>query len=115
MSALTQGRTSIVISHDVAMIRGLDRVVWLEDGQIVEDGAPSELAAAADSRFARWIRSQADEAGSVPSRPVEVTPAPTALPAEAGPRPPVLPADAGPRPTEPPTVGSSPRYAGASS
>lgn len=115
VSALTQGRTSIVISHDVAMIRGLDRVVWLEDGQIVEDGAPSELAAAADSRFARWIRSQADEAGSVPSRPVEVTPAPTALPAEAGPRPPVLPEDAGPRPTEPPTVGSSPRYAGASS
>ena len=93
VSALTQGRTSIVISHDVAMIRGLDRVVWLEDGQIVEDGAPSELAAAADSRFARWIRSQADEAGSVPNRPVDVIS----------------------RPTVPPTVGTPQRYAGASS
>ncbi len=67
VSALTRGRTSIVISHDVAMIRGLDRVVWLEDGRIVEDGAPSDLAAAADSRFSRWIRSQTDETGSAPT------------------------------------------------
>ncbi|UVI35577.1 ABC transporter ATP-binding protein [Brevibacterium spongiae] len=125
VSALTTGRTSIVISHDVAMIRGLDRVVWLEDGRIVEDGAPSELAADEGSRFARWIRSQADEAKSVPEPTQAVVSADTApeedtLPNGAAPRSSApaagpVPAAAGPRPTAPPTVGNAPVYVGASS
>lgn len=61
VSALTEGRTSIVITHDVAMIRDLDRVVWLEDGQIVEDGSPSALATAPGTRFAAWMQSQAED------------------------------------------------------
>lgn len=64
VAALTQGRTSIVITHDVSMIRDLDRVVWLEGGRIVEDGTPASLAADAGTRFARWIRSQAEETSS---------------------------------------------------
>lgn len=61
VSILTEGRTSIVITHDVAMIRDLDRVVWLEDGQIVEDGSPNALAAAPGTRFAAWMQSQAED------------------------------------------------------
>lgn len=40
------------------MIRGLDRLLWLEDGRIVEDGSPAELLAAPDSRIAHWARAQ---------------------------------------------------------
>ncbi|MDN5635244.1 MAG: hypothetical protein L0G36_06330, partial [Brevibacterium sp.] len=42
-------------------IRDLDRVLWLEDGQIVEDGAPNELAADPGTRVAEWMRSQAGD------------------------------------------------------
>lgn len=59
---LTEGRTGIVITHDAAMVRGLDRVVWLEDGRIVEDGSPAELAADPTTRVAAWLRDQAEEA-----------------------------------------------------
>ena len=61
VSALTKGRTSIVITHDVGMIRDLDRVVWLEDGEIVEDGSPNSLAADPGTRFAAWMQSQAED------------------------------------------------------
>ncbi|MGO2153316.1 MAG: ATP-binding cassette domain-containing protein, partial [Brevibacterium aurantiacum] len=68
VSMLTEGRTSIVITHDLAMIRGLDRVLWLEDGQIVEDGSPSELAGNPGTRVAEWMRTQAEDSqmGNIP-------------------------------------------------
>jgi len=70
--ALTEGRTGIVITHDVAMVRGLDRVVWLEDGRIVEDGSPQDLAADPTSRVAQWMRDQAEDtvSGGVSQEPV---------------------------------------------
>lgn len=55
---LTEGRTTLAITHDLSMIRGLDRLLWLEDGRIVEDGSPAELLAAPDSRIAHWARAQ---------------------------------------------------------
>ncbi|WP_309131406.1 ABC transporter ATP-binding protein [Brevibacterium sp.] len=58
VQSLTEGRTSLVITHDVSMIRGLDRILWLEDGTIVEDGPPNSLAADPGSRFARWLWTQ---------------------------------------------------------
>ncbi|MBM6589470.1 ABC transporter ATP-binding protein [Brevibacterium sp. RIT 803] len=61
VSKLTEGRTSIVITHDLAMIRDLDRVLWLEDGQIVEDGSLSDLASDPNTRIARWMRTQAED------------------------------------------------------
>lgn len=68
VSMLTEGRTSIVITHDLAMIRGLDRVLWLEGGQIVEDGSPSELAGNPGTRVAEWMRTQAEDSqmGNIP-------------------------------------------------
>jgi ATP-binding cassette subfamily B protein len=58
LETLTDGRTTLAITHDLAMIRGLDRLLWLEDGRIVEDGSPAELLAAPDSRIAHWARAQ---------------------------------------------------------
>lgn len=61
VSALTTGRTSIVITHDLSMLRDLDRVVWLDGGRIVEDGSPDTLAGDPRTRFATWVRAQENE------------------------------------------------------
>lgn len=55
---LTEGRTTLAITHDLSMIRGLDRLLWLEGGRILEDGAPAELLADPGSRIARWAQTQ---------------------------------------------------------
>lgn len=54
----SRGRTTIAVTHDIATLIGLDRVVWLEQGQIVEDGDPRVLAQDPDSRFAQWLATQ---------------------------------------------------------
>ncbi len=40
-----QGRTLLCVTHDVSETRDFDRVLVIEDGLIVEDGAPAQLAA----------------------------------------------------------------------
>lgn len=62
LQELTRGRTTIAITHDLAMIAGLDRIVWIEQGSVVEDGSPAELAADPTSRFARWVSAQTEAA-----------------------------------------------------
>jgi ABC-type multidrug transport system fused ATPase/permease subunit len=46
LARLLAGRTSLVIAHRLSTIRGADRVVVLEAGRVVEQGAPAELRAA---------------------------------------------------------------------
>jgi ATP-binding cassette subfamily B protein len=46
-----QGATLLCVTHDVSETMGFDRVLVVEAGQIVEDGAPHTLAAAPGSRF----------------------------------------------------------------
>ncbi|GAA1488749.1 ABC transporter ATP-binding protein [Brachybacterium sacelli] len=55
---LARSRTTISITHDASAVEGLDRVLWLEDGAILEDGSPQRLAADPGSRFARWLLEQ---------------------------------------------------------
>ena len=43
MRVLLAGRTSIVIAHRLATVRDADRIIVLQDGAIVEQGAPAEL------------------------------------------------------------------------
>ncbi|MDF1488558.1 ABC transporter ATP-binding protein [Tessaracoccus caeni] len=62
LEELTRGRTTLSVTHDPAMIAGLDRVVWLENGRIVEDGAPQDLLRLPGTRFARWMSSHSEEA-----------------------------------------------------
>jgi len=55
---LTQGCTTIVISHRFSTVRRVDRIVVLDGGTVVEDGSHDELLAA-DGRYAEMFRLQA--------------------------------------------------------
>jgi len=46
-----QGATLLCVTHDVGETLDFERVLVVEQGRIVEDGAPVELAARADSRY----------------------------------------------------------------
>jgi ATP-binding cassette subfamily B protein len=45
-------RTSLIIAHRLSTVEIADRVLVLEHGEVVEDGAPSELVAGGAGRFA---------------------------------------------------------------
>lgn len=63
LAQLAEGRTVISITHDVTQALAADRVLWLEGGRIVEDGAPDELMTRASSRLGRWVeRARSSEA-----------------------------------------------------
>jgi ATP-binding cassette subfamily B protein len=56
--ALSQGRTTILISHRFPTVRRADRILVLEGGQVVEEGTHAELVAKGH-RYAELFRLQA--------------------------------------------------------
>ncbi|MBX3094520.1 MAG: ABC transporter ATP-binding protein [Cryobacterium sp.] len=55
-------RTRVIVAHRLASIRRADRVIFLEDGRIVEDGTVDELTAAG-GRFAEFWQQQHEASG----------------------------------------------------
>ena len=55
---LVRGRTSLAVTHDAALALAADRVLWVQDGRILLDGAPEELLARPDGVFAAWVEQQ---------------------------------------------------------
>ncbi len=47
------GRTTLVVTHDPRLAACCERIVFIEDGRVVEDGAPAALLRRRGSRFAR--------------------------------------------------------------
>ena len=45
IKVLMQGRTTLIVTHRLATIHGVDRIVVLEHGRIVEQGSGAELLA----------------------------------------------------------------------
>ncbi len=43
MAAICKGRTVIIIAHRLSTVRHCDRIVTIEDGQVIEDGTHEEL------------------------------------------------------------------------
>lgn len=56
---LTQGATTLLISHRFSTVRQADHIVVLTDGKVAEQGSHDELVAL-DGRYARLFRLQAD-------------------------------------------------------
>ncbi len=56
-------RTALVIAHRLSTVQVADRVLVLEHGRIIEDGAPEDLIGSADGRYAAlhraWVESLA--------------------------------------------------------
>jgi ATP-binding cassette, subfamily B, bacterial len=56
-------RTAIIIAHRLSTVAIADRVLVMEHGRVVEDGAPSDLIASGDGRFSdlhdAWLASLA--------------------------------------------------------
>ena len=61
MRQIVQGRTVIVIAHRLATLRRCDRLIGIEDGQIVEQGTHKSLLANPDSLYARLWRLQTED------------------------------------------------------
>lgn len=53
------GATVLEVTHDVSDTRDFDRVVVIEDGELVEQGAPEELLATSGSRYAELVAADA--------------------------------------------------------
>ena len=57
------GRTAVIIAHRLSTVEIADRVLVMEHGRIVEDGAPADLIAGGDGRFSElhqaWLESLA--------------------------------------------------------
>lgn len=56
LANLMKGRTSIVVAHRLSTIAGLDKIVVLDEGKIVEQGTHQELLQANGEYAALWNR-----------------------------------------------------------
>ena len=57
LGRLMRGRTVIAIAHRLSTVRGFDRVVVLQEGEVTDDGAPDHLMRR-DGPYRRLIRSE---------------------------------------------------------
>jgi ATP-binding cassette subfamily B protein len=55
---LWRDATLLCITHDVGETRGFDRVLVIEEGRIVGDGSPAELAHQQDSRYRQLLEAE---------------------------------------------------------
>lgn len=56
LANLMEGRTSIVVAHRLSTIAGLDKIVVLHDGKIVEEGTHKELLSRSGEYAKLWSR-----------------------------------------------------------
>jgi ATP-binding cassette, subfamily B, bacterial HlyB/CyaB len=60
MRQIVKGRTVVIIAHRLVAVRDADRIIAMENGQIVEDGNHMQLINREDSLYGRLWRMQSD-------------------------------------------------------
>ena len=62
LDELSRQKTLIVVSHRLSSVKNMDRILFFEDGQIVEDGSHTELMQK-NGKYARMFKVQAKRYG----------------------------------------------------
>lgn len=58
LNEATKGKTTIVIAHRLSTVMEADRIVVIQSGRIVEQGAPDDLLAQDDGAFRSLFETQ---------------------------------------------------------
>lgn len=66
LERLTARRTSLIIAHRLATVRGCDRIIVLHRGEIVEQGSHEELLALRGRYFRLWLLQQQEAGAHLP-------------------------------------------------
>jgi ATP-binding cassette subfamily B protein len=66
LGTLTEGRTTVTITHDAGPALTADRVLWVQDGNVVMDGTPEELLDHPSGTFKAWVEQQHTAKASEP-------------------------------------------------
>lgn len=69
LDRLMAGRTTVLTSHRPSLINQADLVYVIDDGRVIEQGSPTELAAR-DGWFSRFMRSAEDAMPALAAEPV---------------------------------------------
>ena len=73
LKRLTTGRTTLIIAHRLSTLRDVDQILVLDQGQMVENGRPTELIAAG-GLFAQLYRHQVEQGRRTLPSPLAVAP-----------------------------------------
>jgi ATP-binding cassette subfamily B protein len=66
LERLQRGRTTLVIAHRLSSVASADRIIVLERGRLVEEGAPAELLRREDGVYRRLMAAQRDLTAAPP-------------------------------------------------
>ncbi len=83
LRCLSEGRTTLMVSHQLAAVRGADRITVLSKGRIAEQGSHGELVAAGRAYAALHGSFGAAGAAPAPTPTVPFAPATAPMPAPA--------------------------------
>jgi len=82
LETLLEGRSAVIVSHDLNLIRGVDRILVLSGGRILEEGTPADLLARgglyADLYASQFGKAMAEVAPAAPVAAAPVAAAPLA-------------------------------------